>query len=298
MAKLVQEARKPDGPWLALDPIDAAADRVLAEHALAGSEATRSTAVALFCRPLAEEARRHPARGPAGSRVGGWGRRRARAASQTAPASVVSRAHPPRGRGSAPLAKRAGLEHLSNMRYAELATTTNFTFLTGASHPEEMVERAAELGLGAIAITDRMSLAGVVRAHVRLRELAREEVARRAPNITGRDVIGACQAHPLADPHRPVLASRRTPARDRRARTHGVPLDPAADRRQPAGLRGRGVRADRPRDRPRGLWAALPAADPRQAARGEGRLPAAARGSGGMGHRPDRAPDAARSAGP
>ncbi|MFN3936418.1 MAG: error-prone DNA polymerase [Gemmobacter sp.] len=57
--------------------------------------------------------------------------------------------------------------------YAELCVTSNFTFLTGASHPEELVTRAAELGLAAIAITDRNSLAGVVRAHVALRELAR-----------------------------------------------------------------------------------------------------------------------------
>ncbi|MEL7348243.1 MAG: error-prone DNA polymerase, partial [Pseudomonadota bacterium] len=71
----------------------------------------------------------------------------------------------------------------------ELASTTNFTFLTGASHPEEMVERAAELGLDAVAVTDRMSLAGVVRAHVRLKEIAREEVSRKDPNITGRDVV-------------------------------------------------------------------------------------------------------------
>ncbi|MEM6487904.1 MAG: PHP domain-containing protein, partial [Pseudomonadota bacterium] len=71
----------------------------------------------------------------------------------------------------------------------ELAATTNFTFLTGASHPEEMVERAAELGLDAVAVADRMSLAGVVRAHVRLKEIAREDVARKAPNITGRDVV-------------------------------------------------------------------------------------------------------------
>ncbi len=44
------------------------------------------------------------------------------------------------------------------MPYAELAVTTNFTFLTGASHPEEMVERATGLGLIALAITDRNTL--------------------------------------------------------------------------------------------------------------------------------------------
>ncbi|MFU8899499.1 MAG: PHP domain-containing protein, partial [Roseinatronobacter sp.] len=59
--------------------------------------------------------------------------------------------------------------------YAELCVTSNFTFLTGASHPEELVARAAELGLCAIAITDRNSLAGVVRAHVALRELGRAQ---------------------------------------------------------------------------------------------------------------------------
>ncbi len=55
--------------------------------------------------------------------------------------------------------------------YAELGVTSNFTFLTGASHPEELVLRAAELGLKAIAITDRNSLAGVVRAWSALRNL-------------------------------------------------------------------------------------------------------------------------------
>ncbi|MFY0597802.1 MAG: error-prone DNA polymerase [Cognatishimia sp.] len=58
--------------------------------------------------------------------------------------------------------------------YAELCITTNFTFLTGASHPEELVVRAAELGLTALAITDRNSLAGVVRAWSALKELKRE----------------------------------------------------------------------------------------------------------------------------
>jgi DNA polymerase III alpha subunit len=49
--------------------------------------------------------------------------------------------------------------------YAELHAKTNFSFLEGASHPDELVRRAAELGYCALAVTDRNSLAGVVRAH-------------------------------------------------------------------------------------------------------------------------------------
>ncbi|MDB5641719.1 MAG: dnaE, partial [Hyphomicrobiales bacterium] len=56
------------------------------------------------------------------------------------------------------------------MTYAEFAVTTNFTFLRGASHPEEMVAQAAALGLKGVGIADRNSLAGVVRAHVYARE--------------------------------------------------------------------------------------------------------------------------------
>ncbi|MCW5766815.1 MAG: error-prone DNA polymerase, partial [Phycisphaeraceae bacterium] len=54
--------------------------------------------------------------------------------------------------------------------YAELSVRTNYDFLTGASHPEELVERAAELGLAAIAVTDTHTLGGVVRAHVAARQ--------------------------------------------------------------------------------------------------------------------------------
>jgi error-prone DNA polymerase len=50
--------------------------------------------------------------------------------------------------------------------YAELHCLSNFTFLRGASHAEELVERSHELGYTALAITDECSLAGVVRAHV------------------------------------------------------------------------------------------------------------------------------------
>jgi error-prone DNA polymerase len=55
-------------------------------------------------------------------------------------------------------------------RFAELAAMTNFSFLRGASHPEEMVARTAELGLAGIGIADRNSLAGVVRAHTFARD--------------------------------------------------------------------------------------------------------------------------------
>ncbi|MFD2965478.1 error-prone DNA polymerase, partial [Olivibacter jilunii] len=51
------------------------------------------------------------------------------------------------------------------MDYTELQVTSNFSFLRGASHPEELVEQAAALGYGSMAITDHNTLAGIVRAH-------------------------------------------------------------------------------------------------------------------------------------
>ncbi|WP_447775928.1 error-prone DNA polymerase [Variovorax boronicumulans] len=55
--------------------------------------------------------------------------------------------------------------------YAELHCLTNFSFQRGASTPEEVVERAYHLGYAALAITDECSVAGIVRAHVALRDL-------------------------------------------------------------------------------------------------------------------------------
>jgi error-prone DNA polymerase len=54
--------------------------------------------------------------------------------------------------------------------YAELHCISNFSFLRGASHAEELVERAQSLGYAALAITDECSLAGVVRAHLQAKE--------------------------------------------------------------------------------------------------------------------------------
>lgn len=55
---------------------------------------------------------------------------------------------------------------MDDLHYTELQVTSNFSFLRGASHPEELVEHAATLGYDAIAITDRNTFAGIVRAHV------------------------------------------------------------------------------------------------------------------------------------
>ncbi|MDP4487829.1 error-prone DNA polymerase [Pseudoalteromonas piscicida] len=56
------------------------------------------------------------------------------------------------------------------MSYAELFCQSNFSFLTGASRPEELVKQANFLGYSAIAITDECSLAGIVRAHAYIRD--------------------------------------------------------------------------------------------------------------------------------
>ena len=61
--------------------------------------------------------------------------------------------------------------HSEAPAYAELQVTTNFSFLRGASHADEFVAQAKALGLDAIAVTDRNTLSGVVRAHVAAKEV-------------------------------------------------------------------------------------------------------------------------------
>ena len=79
------------------------------------------------------------------------------------------------------------------MRYAELHCISNFTFLRGASSAEELITRAVELGYAALAITDECSVAGVVRAHTALKEIAakRAESAAAAPPAPLKLIIGA-----------------------------------------------------------------------------------------------------------
>lgn len=66
------------------------------------------------------------------------------------------------------------------MSYIELQVTSNFSFLRGASHPEELVEQAAAYGYDAIAITDRNTFAGIVRAYA-------------AAKLTGIRLIPGCR---------------------------------------------------------------------------------------------------------
>ncbi|WP_421944290.1 error-prone DNA polymerase [Pedobacter sp.] len=73
------------------------------------------------------------------------------------------------------------------MEYIELQVTSNFSFLRGASHPEELIDQAAAMGYHKLAITDRNTLAGIVRAHV----------AARNHNIT---LIPACRLDLLDAP--------------------------------------------------------------------------------------------------
>ena len=75
--------------------------------------------------------------------------------------------------------------------YAELAVTTNFSFLRGASHPEEMVMAAEQLGLAAIGIADRNSFAGVVRAYRqwKKREAVKLIVGTRLVTVDGFEVL-------------------------------------------------------------------------------------------------------------
>jgi len=74
--------------------------------------------------------------------------------------------------------------------FAELCVTSNFSFLTGASHPEELVRTAAELGYRAVALTDLHSLAGVVRSHLVARQLGLPFVV--GARLRPADLAGFC----------------------------------------------------------------------------------------------------------
>ncbi|MFT7596524.1 MAG: error-prone DNA polymerase [Paracoccaceae bacterium] len=93
--------------------------------------------------------------------------------------------------------------------YSELSITSNFTFLTGASHPEEFMARAAMLGLPAIAIADDNSVAGIVRAHTESRSIARKVRERRDWDATHSPIGPPRPSHLPQPPSFPVYATPR-----------------------------------------------------------------------------------------
>ncbi|MWB79586.1 DNA polymerase III subunit alpha [Pseudooceanicola sp. 216_PA32_1] len=94
--------------------------------------------------------------------------------------------------------------------FAELCATSNFSFLTGASHPEEYILRAAELGMPALAVADENSVAGIVRAHAAAREVARK-VRERLDFDAAHGLIGP-PAPPGTPPPPPLATPRLIPA--------------------------------------------------------------------------------------
>ena len=93
--------------------------------------------------------------------------------------------------------KQEGSEHkdeqltASGPAYAELAVTTNFSFLRGASHPEDHVKQAMLLGLTGIGIADRNSVAGVVRAYSALEQLKENACNENVPLPPFKLLVGA-----------------------------------------------------------------------------------------------------------
>ncbi len=81
----------------------------------------------------------------------------------------------PRPRPRLPSAASSASSSASSLpAYVELHCRSNFSFLIGASHPQELVTRAAELGYTGLAITDECSVAGVVRAHEEVTRLRQQ----------------------------------------------------------------------------------------------------------------------------
>src|ERR1700743_1106474 len=91
-------------------------------------------------------------------------------------------------RRTVPSDRRAALVFAGVVRvsYAELAVTTNFSFLRGASHPREFVVQAQVLGYAAIGIADRNTLAGVVRAY---EEWQKQDAADRPRLLVGARLV-------------------------------------------------------------------------------------------------------------
>jgi len=97
------------------------------------------------------------------------------------------------------------------MAFAELNITSNFSFLTGGSHAEEYAQTGALMGMPAFAVADENSVAGIVRAHVELREVARHVKERSRMDDAGPVGPGASILGPAAMPDGISAAIRNIP---------------------------------------------------------------------------------------
>jgi error-prone DNA polymerase len=156
------------------------------------------------------------------------------------------------------------------VRYAELRCKSNFSFLSGASHPEELVDRAADLGLAALALCDRDGLYGVVRAHARARrrdfplvvgaEMTCEDLG---PGGGGGVLLLAADREGYANLCRLVTEAHRPPAGEPAAAGADPDLSAAGGwRRERAGIPFLSVA-----ERARGLFALYPGTDGEAVAR-------------------------------
>ena len=143
--------------------------------------------------------------------------------------------------------------------YVELQASSNFSFLRGASHADELALTAGVLGLQGLAVTDRNSMAGVVRAHVACRDAGLRYVV-------GCRLDLICDARPETSGERRRTRVTRTQAR-KPAGTEGRDRGAGRTPRRPPGPVVSGLP-----HRPRGLWSAVPAADPRATAGAQGRV--------------------------
>ena len=114
--------------------------------------------------------------------------------------------------------------------YTELQITSNFSFLRGASHVEELFARAARLGLPALGITDRNTLAGIVRAHQRAEETGIRLIV--GSRLDLRDGT-ALLVYPTDQPRIPACAACSPWARAARAKANAI--SPGGLRRMPSG---------------------------------------------------------------
>ena len=122
------------------------------------------------------------------------------------------------------------------MAYVPLWCKSNYSFLEGASHPEELIEQAHAFGLSAIAMTDRDGVHGVVRAHMKAQELGVHLLIGAELTVAGDAPTGApASTRPPRDmpaPRSAVLV-RRPPGRHRPPRDMPAPRSAVLVRRPP-----------------------------------------------------------------